>query len=141
MQKRAFPNPASNLNGFTLFEILLAVLFLAVAVAPILNAYAPAIFATTSEEELSVFSNRCRGTLNRVAAFDFATLDSNKDEADILTALLAGEAANETFDFRGSSYTPAVTITASDQDEGEGGLLEIAVTVGSVTVKTLRAQY
>lgn len=143
MQKNSsiIHGPALNSDGFTLFEILLAVLFLAIAVAPMVSAFQPAIFATGNEEELSVFTNRCRGTLNRVAALDFATLDNKKDETDILTALLAGEAVNETFSFRGSSYTPTVTITTSDQDEDAGGLLELSATVGSVTVKTLRAQY
>jgi Tfp pilus assembly protein PilV len=144
MYKRAIPNPASNLSGFTLFEILLAVLFLAIAVAPLVSAFQPAIFATTNEEELSVFSNRCRGTLNRVAALDFTLLDSNKGGAVSLEVLFGSseEAAKEAFSFNNNSYVPTVTVTTSDQDaHNKGGLLEIAATIGSVTVKTLRAQY
>lgn len=144
MGKCAIPNPASNSKGFTLFEILLAVLFLAIAVVPLLTAYQPAIFATGNEEELSVFSNRCRGTLNRVAALKYSILDSYKGGEVNLDTLLGSseEADKETFSYQGASYTPTVKVTASDKDtDNEGGLLEITVTIGSVTLKTLRAEY
>ena len=41
----------SQEKGFTLFEILLAVLFLAIALAPMMTAFGPALSATGSEEE------------------------------------------------------------------------------------------
>lgn len=128
-------------DGFTLFEILIAVLLLAIAIAPIVAAFKPALFATSSEEELSVFTHRARGTLNRAAALSFATLDANQGNPANLTNLFgsASEAAKETFTFKGDSYTPTVAIT--DQSSGAGGLLEITVTAANVSVQTLKTEY
>ena len=128
-------------SGFTLLEIVMAVLLLAIAIAPIVAAFKPALFATSGEEELSVFTHRARGTLNRAAALSFATLDVNQSASVDLAALFgsAGEAAKETFPFKGDSYTPTVAIT--DQSGGAGGLLEITVTVANVSVQTLKAEY
>ena len=124
-------------DGFTLMEIVMAVLLLAIAIAPMVDAFKPALFATSSEEELSVFTHRARGTLNRAAALSFATLDTNKSASVDLAALFgsASEAAKEAFTFKGVSYTPTVAIT--DQSRGDGGLLEITVTVANVSVQTL----
>ncbi len=131
----------SNNKGFTLFEIILAVLFLAIAIAPMLNAYSPAIFSIKGEEETAVFTNQARGTLNRVAALDFTTLDDNKGNPVNLTALFGSteEADKETFFLKGTSYTPVVSI--SDVSGGDGGLLEIIATVDRISLKTLRTEY
>ena len=131
----------SNKKGFTLFEIILAVLFLAIAIAPMLNAYSPAIFSIKGEEETAVFTNQARGTLNRVAAIDFTTLDDNKGNPVNLTALFgsAAEADKETFSLKGTSYTPVVSI--SDVSGGDGGLLEIIATVDRISLKTLKTEY
>ena len=119
----------------------MAVVLLAVAIAPIVAAFKPALFATGGEEELSVFTHRARGTLNRAATLSFATLDTNKGSPANLTNLFgsAPEAAKETFTFKGDSYTPTVAIT--DQSGGAGGLLEITVTVANVSVQMLKAEY
>lgn len=131
----------SGEKGFTLFEILMAVVILAVAIAPMVAAFGPSLFATGAEEELSVFNNRARGTLNRAAALSFATLNNNIGDPVNLTSLFgtAAEAAKETFTFKGSSYTPTLAIT--DQGGGAGGLLEITVTLENVSVQTLKAEY
>ena len=128
----------SDKKGFTLFEIILAVLLLAVAIIPMLNAYSPAIFSIKGEEETAVFTNQARGTLNRVVALDFATLDDHKGNPVNLTALL-GSAAEETFSFKGTNYIPVVSI--SDVSGGDGGLLAITTTVDRVTLKTLKAEF
>jgi len=128
----------------------MAVLLLAIAIAPIVAAFKPALFATSSEEELSVFTHRARATLNRLMAFDFQvhqdyldTYGSTVDLVDFFDVADAvdpsGEAAKETFTFKGDSYTPTVAIT--DQSSGAGGLLEITVTVASVSVQTLKTEY
>lgn len=128
-------------RGFTLMEIIMAVVLLAIAIAPIMAAFQPALFATGSEEELSVFTHRARGTLNRAAALSYATLDANKGNPANLTNLFgsSSEAARETFTFKGDSYTPTVAIT--DQGGGSGGLLEITVTLANVSVQTLKSEY
>lgn len=137
----AFRNIRLNPKGFTLFEILMAVLLLAVAIAPILNAFTPAMITTGNEAQLTVFNQYARGTLNRTAVLDFKVLNTYKGDPVVLSDLFGStdEAAKETFSFQGESHTPAVAIV--DQSGGEGGLLEISVTLGSVNLKTLKAEY
>ena len=60
----------SNNKGFTLVEMIIAVLLLAIAIVPMVGAYGPAIFSTAVEDEVGVFTNQARGTLNRVATHD-----------------------------------------------------------------------
>ena len=128
-------------EGFTLLEIIFAVLLLAIAIVPIMNAHTPAIFSTAAEEELAVFTNRARATLNRVAALEFSRQNDNLGNPVDLATLFgsAAEAAKETFALKGTSYTPAVAIT--DQGGGDGGLLEVQVTINYVSLKTLKAEY
>ena len=128
-------------KGFTLLEIIFAVLLLAIAIVPIMNAYAPAIFSTAGEEERAIFTNRARATLNRVAALEFSRLNDNQGNPVDLATLFgsAAEAAKETFALNGTSYTPAVAIT--DQGGGDGGLLQVEVTINYVSLKTLKAEY
>ena len=130
-----------NNRGFTLFEIIMAVFLLAIAIVPMVGAYSPAIFSTSAEDEMAVFANRARGTLNRVAALEFATIDNNQGNPVDLATLFgsAAEAAKETFSFEGKTYTPGVAI--ADVSGGAGGLLEIAVTLDQVSLKTLKAEY
>lgn len=131
-----------NDRGFTLFEIIVSVLILAIAIVPMVNAFNPAIlsfYSISDEEETAVFSNQARGTLNRIAALDFDTLSTNQGDPVNLVSLFgsSNEADKETFIFKGQSYTPAVAIT--DASGGAGGLLELTVTVGHVSFKTLKA--
>jgi len=130
-----------NHNGFTLFEIILAVLILAVAIVPMLNAFSPAIFATTAQEETAVFINQARGTLNRIAVLDFETLSSPQVNPVDLAALLGSqaEADKETFTFKGQAVIPAVAI--ADVSGVAGGLLELTASIAAISVSTLRAEY
>jgi len=140
IKKRGHGVISSN-KGFTLVEILLTVLLLAIAIVPIVSAYGPAIFSTDAEEEMAVFTNQVRGTLSRALALDFATLDSNQGDPVNLATLFGtqAEADKETFSFRGVNYTPTVAIT--DASGGVGGLLELTVTLDSVSLKTLKGEY
>jgi len=136
------PRGASVSNkGFTLLEIIFAVLLLAIAIVPMMNAYAPAIFSTAGEEERAVFTNLARATLNRVAALEFAKLNDNQGNPVALATLFgsADEAAKETFAFKGTTYTPTVAIT--DQSGGDGGLLEVEVAINYVSLRTLKSEY
>ena len=131
----------SSNKGFSLVEVVVAVLLLAIAIVPILGAFGPAIFATNVEEGTAVFTNQTRGTLSRVLALDFATLDSNQGDPVNLATLFGtqAEADKETFSFKGTNYTPTVAIT--DASGGAGGLLELTVTLDYVSLKTLKGEY
>ncbi len=128
-------------EGFTLVEIMIAVLLLAIAIAPMVSAFAPALLSTGGEEETAVFTNQVRGTLNRVISLDFETLNSIQGDPVDLETLFGSpeEAAKETFSFRGENYTPTVAIT--DASGGAGGLLELTVTLDRVSLETLKAEY
>lgn len=128
-------------TGFTLLEITLVVLILAIAIVPMVRAFSPAALSANTEEETTVFTNQARGTLNRVMALDFDTLNSNQGAAVDLATLFGGgaEAAKESFTFKGESYTPTVAIT--DASGGAGGLLELTVTLSHIQLSTRKAQY
>jgi prepilin-type N-terminal cleavage/methylation domain-containing protein len=130
-----------NCRGFTFLEILLVVLILAIAIVPMVRAFAPAILTASTDEETAVFTNQARGTLNRVMALDFDTLNDNQGDPVNLTALFgsAAEADKETFSLKGKNYTPTVTIT--DASGGQGGLLQLSVTLEHVRFATLKSQY
>jgi len=128
-------------KGFTLFEILLAVIILGIAIAPMVKAFSTAISAASIQEEITVFTYQAEGTLNRIADLDYDTLSANAGSPIDLASLFGStaEANKETFTFRGQSYSPVAAIT--DAGGGDGGLLEITVTAGDRTLKTLRSEY
>ena len=131
----------SGQAGFSLFEIIFALLILAVAIAPIVSAYAPAVLSTAHKKETMVFTNQAKWTLNRMLALDFDTLNNNQGNPVDLESLFgsAEEAAKETFSLNGKSYTLTVAIT--DASSGAGGLLELTVTLDHISLKTLKAEY
>lgn len=143
MENRIATRAAAPLNsrGFTFLEIMLVVLILAIAIVPMVRAFAPAVLTTNTDEETAVFANQARGTLNRVMALDFDTLDNNQGDPVDLAALFgsAAEADKETFTFKGKNYTPTVAIT--DASGGLGGLLQLTVTAEQVRFATLKSQY
>ena len=128
-------------KGFTFLEIVLVVLILAIAIVPMVRAFAPAVLTVSADEEIVVFANQARGTLNRVMALDFDTLSINLGDPVDLAALFGcvAEADKETFTYKGKNYTPTVAIT--DESEGLGGLLQLTVTLEHVRFATLKSQY
>ncbi|MFC1516345.1 type II secretion system protein [Thermodesulfobacteriota bacterium] len=129
-------------TGFTLLEIILAVFILAMAIVPMLSAFSPAIFTSgVQQEETAVFINQARGTLSRVEALDFTTLDANQGDPVNLAILFGSqaEADKESFTFAGQTYAPAVAI--ADAGGGVPGLLELTVTVDYVSLSTMKAEY
>lgn len=130
-----------NYRGFTFLEIILVVLILAVAIVPMVRAFAPAVLTASTDEETTVLANQARGTLHRVMALDFDTLDSNQGDPVDLAVLFgsAAEADKETFTYKGKNYTPTVAIT--DASGGLGGLLQLTVTAEQVRFATLKSQY
>jgi prepilin-type N-terminal cleavage/methylation domain-containing protein len=128
-------------QGFSLVEILIAVMVLTLAIVPIINAIGPAVKTTAAERQFSVSTNQARATLNRLLSLDFATLNANQDDAVDLTSLFGStaEANLENFLLNGKLYTPAVAIT--DASSGAGGLLQLTVTINQVRLTTLKADY
>jgi len=128
-------------HGFSLVEILIAVMVLTLAIVPIINAIGPAVKTTTAEAQFSVSTNQARATLNRLLSLDFATLNTNQGNAVDLTSLFgsAAEANLENFLFNGQLHTPTVAIT--DVSGGAGGLLQLTVTIDHVRLTTLKADY
>jgi len=127
-------------RGFSLVEILVAVMILATAIVPIINAIGPAVKTTAAEAQFSVFTNQARATLNRLLSLDFATLSANQSGAVDLASLFgsAAEANLENFLLNGKIYTPTVAITDAG---GGGGLLQLTVTINQVRLTTLKADY
>ncbi|MEJ2167169.1 MAG: prepilin-type N-terminal cleavage/methylation domain-containing protein [Desulfobacterales bacterium] len=128
-------------HGFSLVEILIALMILTLAIIPIINAVGPAVKTTAAEAQISVFTNQARATLNRLLSVDYATLNAHQGDAVDLTNLFgsAAEADLESFLLNGKRYTPAVAIT--DASGGAGGLLRLAVTINQVQLTTLKADY
>jgi len=128
-------------RGFSLVEILMAVMILTLAIVPIINAIGPAVETTAAEAQSTVFINQARATLNRLLTLDFATLNANQGAAVDLTSLFGStvEANLENFLLNGNNYTPTVTIT--DAGGGSGGLLQLTVTINQVRLTTLKADY
>jgi len=141
---------ASRSTGFSLFEILLAMVLVALTVVPMMEAFSPGR-AVEGGEEAAVFTNQVRGTLNRIAAYDYEVLDSyvaaygggtmNLSDLFSIAGFSNGgsEAALEEFTHKGIGYAPVVTIT--DASGGAGGLYELSVAVEYVTLKTQKAEY
>jgi type II secretory pathway pseudopilin PulG len=127
-------------GGFSYIEIIFSVLILSIAVSSMISAYSPAIFSG-NEQQMAVFANRARGTLNRLVCLEYGTLNNlvrnNLANPVDLTALFGSGA--ETFTFQGRTYTPIATIT--NQGGSSGGLLELTVRIQQVEVRTLKSDY
>lgn len=132
-------NLLRNKHGFTLFEILLAMIILVIAILPMVNAFAPALLSTGQAEEQAVLTGRARQTMNRLLDLPFATLDANRGDPANLTTLLgsAEEAAKENVDYLGQTYVPVVAVT--DASGGAGGLLELKVILKDFKLQTSKA--
>lgn len=144
-----------NSRGFTIFEIILAIIILVIAIIPMVNAFAPALFSAGQAEEQAVLTGRTRQTLNRLLDLDFKTLDTNRGKPANLTTLLgsAEEAAKENLDYLGQTYIPVVNICAVDAggipvpdcvtnaSDGTVGLLELKVSLKNISLQTLKAEH
>jgi prepilin-type N-terminal cleavage/methylation domain-containing protein len=128
-------------RGFSLVEILMAVMILTLAIVPIINAIGPAVKTTAAEAQFSVFANQARATLNRLLTVDFETLNANQGAAVDLTSLFGStaEANLENFMLDGNNYTPTVAITIAGG--GAARLLQLTVTINQVRLTTLKADY
>jgi type II secretory pathway pseudopilin PulG len=132
---------ASDDYGFGLVEALIAIVILGIVIVPMMGAFDPAMRSIAGGERLAVFTNQARSTLNRAVALDYDAVDGNQGSSVDLASLFGSdaEAAKESFAFEGIDYTPTISIT--DASSGDGGLLEIMVTIEETTLKTLKAEY
>jgi Tfp pilus assembly protein PilV len=122
-----------NRQGFTLFEIFLTLLILAIAITPMVNAFAPALLSSGQEEEQAVLTGHVRQTMNGLLNLDFATLDANKASPDVLVNMLGDQVATGTI-------VSVTDVSGTDaQEDPIGGLLELKVTLKNVTLQTLKA--
>ena len=139
-QRFSLKHIINNAWGFTIFEILLAITILVIAIIPMVNAFAPALLSTGQAEEQAVLTGRARQTMNRLLDLPFATLDAHKGDPANLTDLLgsAAEAAKENVDYLGQTYVPVVAVT--DASGGAGGLLELKVILKDFKLQTLKAE-
>ena len=74
-----------NSRGFTLFEIIMTLLILAIAIVPMMNAFAPALLATGQGEEQAVLTGQARRTMNRLTDLDFRSLDANQGNPTLIS--------------------------------------------------------
>ncbi len=137
----------SHRQGFTLIEVILVIILMALTVVPLLEAFRPSLISLNQAERTTVFKHQAMWTLSRVAAMDYQDLESNSSDNVNLDELLGSsdEADKESFTFKGQRYNSpeeiVVKIKQSDKDEDDiGGLLEIGVCVEEVCLKTLKAE-
>jgi prepilin-type N-terminal cleavage/methylation domain-containing protein len=137
MKRQRFPlqHIIHNARGFTLFEILLAIVILVIAILPMVNAFAPAHLSTGQAEEQAILTGQARSALNGLLNLDFKTLNDpnnkNKDNPDAVVALL------------GDQWVSGMIIRVIDSDidaEHIGGLLELKVRLKNVKLQTLKAE-
>ena len=117
----------------------MTLLILAIAIVPMMNAFAPALLATGQGEEQEVLTGQARETMNWFLDLDYRTLDANRATPANLVALFVSQAAQDKprFSYMGRSYTPVVAI--ADASGGSGGLLEVTVTLKTVSLQSLKA--
>ena len=122
----------------TLLTAILLVL-LAIAVVPMINAFTPAMRATTALDEEVLAANHARGTLNRLLAQPYDRLAAAQTNEVDLNALLGSAelAAQEYLQLDEGTLPPRVAIR--DASGGTGGLLEVSVSLKGITLRSLKA--
>ncbi|NNG02242.1 MAG: prepilin-type N-terminal cleavage/methylation domain-containing protein [Desulfobacteraceae bacterium] len=127
-------------GGFSLVEVMVTLVILAVAVVPMLRAFTPSLSNVGHQERVTVCVNQARSTLNRVLSLDYAVLKAHEGDPVDLISLFgsAAEANRESFVFNSKTMVPVVAI--SNAGGADQGLLEIRVTATEVTLTSLSAE-
>lgn len=126
-------------SGFTLFEIIIAIFIISLAIVPMMEGFRPAMMTAASVEKTAVLTDRARGTLNRMLATDFDTLQSKADAQPHTGTDVFGD-SEETFVFDGISFSPEITISDQSGDSSKT-LLNLTVKIDTISFTTLRADY
>ena len=124
----------SNPSGFTLFEVMVTIFILSLAVVPMMKSFRPAMMSSAGVAKTTVLTNQARGTLERLSAVDFNTLN-------ICTSELSTDFFEDNLEkitFEGIDYDPKITITDA---AGDSTLLKLTVTIETISFSTLRADY
>lgn len=127
-------------SGFTLFEIIIALFMISIAVIPMMKSFGPAMSTAAIVEKTAVLSNQARATMERLLVLDFDTLKSKTDLSQPLTGDNVFGDSNETFTFKGDSYSPSITITDASGDASKT-LLDLTVAVESLSISTRKADF
>jgi prepilin-type N-terminal cleavage/methylation domain-containing protein len=127
-------------SGFTLFEIIIALFIISIAVIPMMKSFGPAMSTAAIVEKTAVMTNRVRATMERLLVLDFDTLQSKVDDSQPLSGNAVFGDTQETFAFEGSSYSPEITIIDSSGDASKT-LLTLTVAIEDISVSTLKAEY
>lgn len=125
-------------EGFTLFEILIALVIMGTAIIPIMEAMAPSLSTIPYLEKKTVLANRARGTLNRLMVLDFDNLTANVGNPVDITSLFGSvaEGKKESFTHDGVVYQPIIAI--EDESGGDNTLLKLSVTFENLKLTTLK---
>ncbi len=127
-------------SGFTLFEIIIALFVISIAVIPMMKSFGPAMSTAAIVEKTAVLSNQARATMERLLVLDFDTLKSKTDLSQPLSGNDVFGDSDETFTFEGDSYTPQITISDASGDASKT-LLDLTVTLESMSISTRKADF
>jgi prepilin-type N-terminal cleavage/methylation domain-containing protein len=127
-------------SGFTLFEIIIALFIISIAVIPMMKSFGPAMSTAAIVEKTAVMTNQARATMERLLVLDFNTLKSKVDDSQPLSGNDVFGDSNESFTFEGASYAPEITIIDSSGDTSKT-LLTLTVAIDDISVSTLKAEY
>ena len=130
----------SNSFGFTLFEIIIAIFLISIAVIPMMKSFRPAMMSSKNVEKSVVMANQARGTMERLLLLDFDTLSSKTDEVQPLSGNDVFGDVEETITFESDSYSPEITISDASGDASKT-LLTLTVSLADITFSTLKADY
>jgi len=130
----------SDSSGFTLFEIVIAIFIVSIAVIPMMESFRPAMMSGKNVEKSAVMTNHARGTMERLLLVDFDTLSSKVDEAQPLSGNDVFGDVEETITFEDDSYSPEITISDASGDASKT-LLTLTVSLEDITFSTLKADY
>ena len=138
-------------SGFTILEMILVLLLLAIAIVPMMDAFTPSLRSAKVTGETEVCADRALFTITRIIALDYSDLYQNQGNSVDLATLLsvpgstvAAEGTVESFSSGGASYTPVVSILPFVNPSTSmtmTGALQVTVSGGPVQLRALRADY
>jgi prepilin-type N-terminal cleavage/methylation domain-containing protein len=131
---------SSHSSGFTLFEIIMALFVISIAIIPMMQSFGPAMMAASAVEKKMVLINQARATMERLLAIDFGTLSLKADDTQPLSGNDVFGDSDETFTFEADTYSPEITISDVSGDATKT-LLELAVALEGVSLFTRKADY
>ncbi len=140
--KKRFLHRASS--GFTLFEVILVIVILLIAIVPMMDAFRPALFATSAEERRVIFTNCVRQTLYRALSTNYGDLEKRVNRTETIKASLLFGNSDDNCRCSGGTYDPDVKIDYAAYDAQNNpflGLLTIRVTIDEISLEALKADY